>query len=130
MQPISSRPAWTQCAARSVSRNLCALDALEHDAGGELTTTARHRQSEALKLIHLLRGDLDWIVMKCLEKDRSRRYETANGLAADLKRYLGNEPVVARPPVRPIGSRNWFGGISSPSRRLQASRRCSCLELW
>jgi serine/threonine protein kinase/tetratricopeptide (TPR) repeat protein len=48
--------------------------------------------------ISLLRGDLDWIVMKCLEKDRSRRYETANGLAADLRRHLGNEPVVARPP--------------------------------
>jgi eukaryotic-like serine/threonine-protein kinase len=44
--------------------------------------------------------DLDWIVMKCLEKDRTRRYETANGLAADLKRYLNNEPVVARPPSR------------------------------
>jgi eukaryotic-like serine/threonine-protein kinase len=43
--------------------------------------------------------DLDWIVMKCLEKDRSRRYETANGLAADLERYLNDEPVVARPPT-------------------------------
>ncbi|HUS34625.1 MAG TPA: protein kinase, partial [Verrucomicrobiae bacterium] len=42
--------------------------------------------------------DLDWIVMKCLEKDRTRRYETANGLATDLKRHLNNEPVVARPP--------------------------------
>ena len=42
--------------------------------------------------------DLDWIVMKCLEKDRARRYETANGLAVDLKRHLNNEPVVARPP--------------------------------
>jgi WD40 repeat protein len=46
----------------------------------------------------LLKGDLDWIVMKCLEKDRTRRYETANGLAADLKRHLNNEAVVARPP--------------------------------
>ena len=45
-----------------------------------------------------LSTDLDWIVMKCLEKDRARRYETANGLAADLKRHLDNEPVVARPP--------------------------------
>ena len=45
-----------------------------------------------------VRGDLDWIVMKCLEKDRTRRYETANGLAADLKRHLNNEPVLARPP--------------------------------
>jgi eukaryotic-like serine/threonine-protein kinase len=45
-----------------------------------------------------LSTDLDWIVMKCLEKDRARRYETVNGLAADLKRHLDNEPVVARPP--------------------------------
>ena len=45
-----------------------------------------------------LATDLDWIVMKCLEKDRTRRYETANGLAADLKRHLADEPVVARPP--------------------------------
>jgi len=66
--------------------------------GEELTTTARRRSSDAPKLIHLLKGDLDWIVMKCLEKDRSDRYETANGLAADLKRHLDNEPVVARPP--------------------------------
>jgi len=48
--------------------------------------------------IHLLRGDLDWIVMKCLEKDRARRYETANGLARDIQRHLNSEPVVARPP--------------------------------
>ena len=50
------------------------------------------------ELIHLVRGDLDWIVMKCLEKDRTRRYDTANGLAADLKRHLNDEPVIARPP--------------------------------
>ena len=66
--------------------------------GEELTTTARRRSADAPRLIHVLRGDLDWIVMKCLEKDRTRRYETANGLAADLKRHLINEPVVARPP--------------------------------
>jgi len=64
----------------------------------ELTTTARRRSAEPPKLIHLLRGDLDWIVMKCLEKDRTRRYDTANGLAADLKRHLANELVTARPP--------------------------------
>ncbi len=46
------------------------------------------------------RGDLDWIVMKALEKDRRRRYETANGLGVDIQRYLGNEPVTARPPTR------------------------------
>jgi tRNA A-37 threonylcarbamoyl transferase component Bud32/tetratricopeptide (TPR) repeat protein len=64
----------------------------------EQSTTAECRGAEALKLISLLRGDLDWIVMKCLEKDRTRRYETANGLAFDLKRHLNNEPVLARPP--------------------------------
>ena len=66
--------------------------------GEELTTTARRRSCDVPKLIHLLKGDLDWIVMKCLEKDRTRRYETANGLVADLKRHLSNEPVTARPP--------------------------------
>jgi WD40 repeat protein/tRNA A-37 threonylcarbamoyl transferase component Bud32 len=63
----------------------------------ESTTTAKRRASEVPKLIHLLKGDLDWIVMKCLEKDRRRRYDTANDLASDLKRHLSNEPVVARP---------------------------------
>jgi serine/threonine protein kinase len=68
--------------------------------GEELTTTAKRRSVEASKLSHLLRGDLDWIVMKCLEKDRRRRYETANGLAADLKRHLNDETVVARPATQ------------------------------
>src|SRR6266568_4917329 len=67
---------------------------------GELTTTAKHRHTDAPKLVHLLRGDLDWIVMKALEKDRARRYETANGLARDVERYMGDEPVVARPPSK------------------------------
>jgi serine/threonine protein kinase len=66
--------------------------------GEELSTTAARYSTEAPKLVNLLRGDLDWIAMKCLEKDRTRRYETANGLAADLKRHLNNEPVAARPP--------------------------------
>jgi serine/threonine protein kinase len=65
---------------------------------GELTTTAKHRRIDPPKLVHLLRGDLDWIVMKALEKDRARRYETANGMAMDVERYLEDEPVVARPP--------------------------------
>ncbi len=64
----------------------------------QFTTTAKRRSADTSKLLHQLKGDLDWIVMKCLEKDRQRRYETANGLAADLKRHLNNEPVVARPP--------------------------------
>ncbi|PYJ93096.1 MAG: hypothetical protein DME23_26610 [Verrucomicrobia bacterium] len=66
--------------------------------GEELTTAARRRSIDAPKLVHLLKGDLDWIVMKCLEKDRTRRYDTANGLAMDLKRHLNQEPVIARPP--------------------------------
>jgi serine/threonine protein kinase len=64
----------------------------------QLTTTAKRRSADTSKLLHQLKGDLDWIVMKCLEKDRQRRYDTANGLAADLERHLTNEPVVARPP--------------------------------
>jgi len=69
-------------------------------AVADLTTVAKQRQSEPPRLIHTIQGDLDWIVMKCLEKDRTRRYETVNGLAADVKRHLGNEPVLARPPSR------------------------------
>ncbi len=65
---------------------------------GALTTAANRRQTDPPKLVHLVQGDLDWIVMKCLEKDRSRRYETANGLVFDLRRHLNNEPVLARPP--------------------------------
>jgi serine/threonine protein kinase len=66
----------------------------------ELTATAARRHIETSKLQSLLRGDLDWIVMKTLEKDRKRRYETANGLAMDVGRFLNNEPIVARPPSR------------------------------
>jgi serine/threonine protein kinase len=67
-------------------------------SGDAKTTAGKRRQTEVGKLVHQLQGDLDWIVMKCLEKDRTRRYETANGLAADIQRHLANEPVIARPP--------------------------------
>lgn len=62
------------------------------------TVLARNCGGETASLNKLLSGDLDWIVMKCLEKDRNRRYETANGLAADIQAHLNNEPVLARPP--------------------------------
>src|SRR6185503_13014744 len=62
--------------------------ALHTMAAAARTTIAQHRQADGAKLIGLISGDLDWIVMKALEKDRTRRYETANGLAADLKRHL------------------------------------------
>ena len=70
------------------------LNTLQGDAR---TTAAKRRQTEVGKLVHQLQGDLDWIVMKCLEKDRTRRYDTANGLAMDLQRHLDNEAVLARP---------------------------------
>ena len=61
-------------------------------------TIARQRRTDAEKLSLVLRGDLDWIVMRCLEKDRTRRYETASGVAQDITRHLRHEPVSARPP--------------------------------
>jgi serine/threonine protein kinase len=64
----------------------------------ELPAVAAKRSLEPKQLSGLVRSDLDWIVMKALEKDRSRRYETANGLAADVQRYLADEPVLACPP--------------------------------
>src|ERR1017187_2076969 len=66
----------------------------------ELMSVAQHQRAEPSRLLHTMRGDLDWIVMKALEKDRARRYETANGLATDVQRHLNNEPVAARPPSK------------------------------
>src|SRR5262249_1655470 len=65
---------------------------------GTLAKVAEARKTEPAKLSRLVRGELDWVVMKCLEKDRSRRYETANALARDVARYLADEPVEACPP--------------------------------
>ena len=65
-----------------------------------LPSIAASRDVEPAHLKRALRGDLDWIVMKALEKDRTRRYETANGFAADILRHLAHEPVVAAPPSR------------------------------
>ena len=65
--------------------------------GPDLTSVARRRHSEPPAIIRAVRGDLDWIAMKALEKDRARRYETANGLALDVRRYLTNEPILAHP---------------------------------
>jgi non-specific serine/threonine protein kinase/serine/threonine-protein kinase len=71
--------------------------------------TTRHAQM-------LVERDLDSIVMKCLEKDRSRRYATAQQLAEDVLRYLSHEPVIARPPVSRIGSKKPFDAIAPRSR--------------
>ena len=79
-----------------------------------LPTLAANRGTEPAKLTKLVRGELDWIVMKALEKDRNRRYETANGFAMDVQRYLADEPVLACPPsagyrLRKFARRNRAG---------------------
>ncbi len=84
-----------------------------------LPTLAANRGTEPAKLTKLVRGELDWIVMKALEKDRTRRYETANGFAADVQRYLADEPVLACPPsagyrIRKFARRN-KGGLAAAS---------------
>jgi len=66
----------------------------------DLTSTAQRRDSAPVNLIRSIQGDLDWIVVKALEKDRSRRYETASGLALDVQRHLANEAISARPPSK------------------------------
>ena len=81
-----------------------------------LPTLAANRGTEPAKLTKLVRGELDWIVMKALEKDRNRRYETANGFAMDVQRYLADEPVLACPPsagyrLRKFARRN-KGGLA------------------
>jgi serine/threonine protein kinase len=68
-------------------------------SGDQIATIAASRQVESHRLTRLVRGELDWIVMRCLEKDRARRYETADALAEDVRRYLADEPVAAGPPT-------------------------------
>src|SRR5205807_9748737 len=63
-----------------------------------IASVAAQRHTEPARLSKLVRGDLDWITMKALETDRTRRYETANGLARDIQRHLSEEPVEAGPP--------------------------------
>lgn len=65
-----------------------------------LTEIAQQRGTDLGHVMNLITGDLDWIILKAIDKDRGRRYETANGLAADVRRFLSEEPVVARPPSR------------------------------
>src|SRR6185436_1007701 len=68
------------------------------ESGQALASISARRRMEPARLTRLVRGELDWIVMKTLEKDRNRRYETASGFAADVQRYLDDEPVRACPP--------------------------------
>ena len=93
------------------------LNTLQGDAR---TTAGKRRQTDVGKLVHQLQGDLDWIVMKCLEKDRTRRYETANGLArghpAASEQRTGRRPSAERGLPVP---ESWCGGTSWPSPPAQ-----------
>ncbi len=79
-----------------------------------LPAIAAARSTEPRKLAGLVRGELDWIVMRALEKDRSRRYQTANSLAADVERYLGGEPVHAAPPSAAYRARKFARRYRGP----------------
>ena len=81
-----------------------------------LRSVSAQRQTEPAKLTKLLRGDIDWIVMKALEKDRTRRYETANAFAEDLEHYLSGEPVKARPPSTSYRVRKFVAGRNQDHR--------------
>jgi serine/threonine protein kinase len=85
-----------------------------------LPSLAASRGTEPVKLTRLVRGELDWIVMKALEKDRSRRYETANGFAQDVQRFLADEPVAAGPPSAAYRLRKF-------ARRHRAGLAAACL---
>src|SRR5262249_29185176 len=104
-----------KAAVDEIRRLICETEPLKPSTrlralGQNLTEVARHRRCEPDALGKLIRGDLDWIVMKCLEKDRQRRYETASSLAAAIDRHLALEPVTARPPSA-------FYRLSKPVRR-------------
>ncbi len=92
-------------------------------SGEARTAIAAHRQIDAHRLGKLMQGDLDWIVMKCLEKDRTRRFETAAGVADDIGRYLSDQPVEARRPTRSYRlkkfiRRNKFGVLAGSAVAL------------
>jgi serine/threonine protein kinase len=73
---------------------------------------ARRRSSDVQTLLRLLRGDLEWITMKALDKDRTRRYPSASEFATDIARHLRNEPVTAGPPSVPTGFTSLSGGTA------------------
>ena len=92
------------------------------------STISTHRQVDQRKISDQLRGELDWIVMKALEKDRNRRYESASAFAADVQRYLDNEPVEACPPsvsyrLKKLVRRNNLVVDSRPCRPIAGYRR-------
>jgi tetratricopeptide (TPR) repeat protein len=91
---ISSLSLWERAGVRETAADLA-------------TTVTDRRRTDTRRLVQTVRGDLDWVVMKCLEKDRNRRYESASGLAQDIERYLADEHVLARPPSRLGRATKW-----------------------
>ncbi len=94
---------FKQAAQGEIRRIICEEEPLKpstrlSESRDTLPSISAQRQIEPAKLTRLVRGELDWIVMKALEKDRNRRYETANGFAMDVQRYLDDEAVLACPP--------------------------------
>jgi WD40 repeat protein len=103
------------------STRISTLDAAEQ------TAIAKSRHSEPPKLLGLIRGDLDWIVMQALEKDRTRRYETANGLASDILRHLKGETVTAVAPT--LGYRVTKFALRHQAALAGAATLVACLLL-
>ena len=89
-----------------------------------LPSLAACRQTEPARLPQLVRGELDWIVMKALEKDRRRRYDTANGLARDIERYLAGDTVEACPPSVVTASESSLASTARGSPPRHSSQRC------
>src|SRR5207249_5063499 len=100
VEPVKPSTRLTQELVGADVRRLKSKSEIRGPKSEEEVRASSRRLLQLKELVHTLRGDLDWIVMKCLEKDRTRRYETANGLATDIARHLNNEAVVARPPGR------------------------------
>src|SRR5271166_3608494 len=88
----------TRCGGSSERRNRPNRAGRLSTMGEAATVVSARRQSDPKRLSQLFRGELDWIVMKALEKERGRRYETASAFAADIAHYLHDEPVSACPP--------------------------------
>jgi serine/threonine protein kinase len=102
--PLADQTSTGDSSRRAPTRSVGRSAVVGREASGEgetaklATTIAERRRTDPRRLVQSIRGELDWIVMKCLEKDRNRRYETASSLARDIERYLADEPVQACPP--------------------------------
>ncbi len=101
---------------------------------GDLATSASQRRANPKTLLHELRGDLDWILIKTLEKDRDRRYQTANSLAVDLRRHLDNKPVEAGPPSAAYRFRKFVrrnrAGVAAASVAALSLMVAAAVSVW